>query len=215
MDDDDFMAQSHEYVDMAGMLPTLGSFMMLDKKSPAEKHHSLPDEEMVQLYAGHGRHHHHMHRHPHRELGLQYNALLVTADDLDGGDVTIYQAEQVQADADKQIAEAEKAQGEAQYDDAALEHSGTFDEGGALAAALAAKQAAFADKKDELGAAADVLEKPKKKSEKYGNGPMSAGKDDETTTKGKPIPAKKPVVKKKEPTPAEKAAAAADRKSVV
>jgi len=42
-----------------------------------------------------------MHRHPHRELGLQYNALLVTADDLDGGDVTIYQAEQVQADADK------------------------------------------------------------------------------------------------------------------
>jgi hypothetical protein len=47
MDDDDFMAQSHEYVDMAGMLPTLGSFMMLDKKSPAEKHHSLADEEMV------------------------------------------------------------------------------------------------------------------------------------------------------------------------
>lgn len=94
---------------MAGMLPTLGSFMMLDKKNPEARHHSLPDEEMVQLNAFHGHHHHHrMHRRPHRELGLQYNALLIT-DDLDGGDVTIYQAEQVQADSDKAVAEAEKA----------------------------------------------------------------------------------------------------------
>lgn len=58
---------------------------------------------MVQLQSDlsikHKKKHHHRHHHHKHDHGLKYNSLLFM-DDLDGSDVTIYQAEKQSDDAD-------------------------------------------------------------------------------------------------------------------
>jgi hypothetical protein len=107
-------------IDMTAFGSNLGSlqFSMLNKKKVA-KEQAVYDEEMVQLQSDltlkHKKKHHHRHHHKH-DHGLKYSSLLFT-DDLDGSDVTIYQAEK-------------------QSDDAGDDGS-SFTSGGAFAEALA------------------------------------------------------------------------------